>query len=146
MAKTKTKPEKNGVTTGPMLEIACSYANVNIGDKTARLGISTSRGNLTVSQADKQLCGKRLTGKLLARRGGGGSDQQSLPGAEDDIEIQAVFDVKGFGVTGKNISFGATFALASIDVETLAHFAKTSGIVYILEAADIPEGEEEDDA
>jgi hypothetical protein len=55
-----------------------------------------------------------------------------------------VADVKSIGVGVKNISFGLTFALESVDVETLAHFAKREGIVTVLEAEDIPEDEAEE--
>jgi hypothetical protein len=128
----------------PVLEIPVKYGNVNLGDETGRLGCSASRGNLTVAKADRNLVGKRLKVKIMARAGGAQSDQPSIPQAEADEHIEAVADVKSIGVGVKNISFGLTFALESVDVETLAHFAKREGIVTVLEAEDIPEDEAEE--
>jgi hypothetical protein len=123
-----------------ILDIPVAFGNVNVGDTTARLGCSSGRGTggLTITQADRNLCGKRLKAKILARTSGG-SDQGSLPGAEADPEIEAVFDVKSFNVSGKHIGFGLTVQINSINISTLTHFAKREGRLAISEIADIPE-------
>lgn len=131
MAKTKTAP-----TT----DIAVAYGNVSIGDETARIGVSISRDQMSLAQMDKQFCGKRLTGTILARSTGH-AEQQSLPGADADITITAVFDVKSFGVTRKRYTTGLTFSLSGIDAATLAGFAKREGMLRIDDVADIPDKE-----
>lgn len=124
-----------------VLELPVSYSNVNIGDKTARVGVKVHRANLRPTQADTQLCGKRLTGRLLARAAGAQAEQQSLPGADQDVQLEGTFDVMGFTVTPKTIGFGCTFSLESIDIEKMAHFAKREGMLYIDTVAEIPEEE-----
>jgi hypothetical protein len=141
---TATKPRKKA-DPGP-LDVHVSYGNVNIGDESARLGCVAHRGNLTVAQADKNLCGKRLRVKIVGRAASAQAEQGSIPGIEADVELEATADVKSIGVSTKTISFGLTFALESVDVPTLAHFAKRDGVVTVFEATDIPaddgEGEE----
>lgn len=140
----KKKPGK--ASEPPALEFPVGFGDVSIGEKTARLGIVVSRGNLTVTQADRNLCGKRLSVKVMARSSGS-ADQPSLPGLEDDIEMDAVADVKRYGVSPKTISTGLMFMIESIDISALAKMAKREGVVTILDAEEIPaeeqgEGEE----
>lgn len=124
-----------------VLELPVSFGNVNIGDETARVGISISRANLTVSQADKNLCEKRLAGRIIARSNGASANQDSLPGLDDDAEIEGLFDVKGFSATGKQISTGLTFLLSTIDVQTLARFAKREGQLVVNGIEELPKDE-----
>ncbi len=128
-----------------VLKVPVAFSNVNIGDETARVGISIGRGHLTVSQADKHLCGKRLTGTILARSNGATAEQGSLPGLDDDTEIRGIFDVKGFSASLKKISTGLTFALASVDIEKLSHFAKREGQLSVENIEALPEGEDDEE-
>lgn len=122
-----------------VLELPVSYSNVNIGDETVSVGVKVHRANLRPTQADSQLCGKRLHGRLLARSGGAQAEQPSISGMEADVELEGTFDVHSFRVTPKFISFGCTFAIESIRIETMAHFAKREGKLCVYEVADIPE-------
>jgi hypothetical protein len=124
-----------------VLELDVKYGNVNIGIDTCRLGITIERAKLTISQADKSLCGKRLVGTILARAGEAQSGQDSIPGIDADVSIEAAFDVKSFGVTRQSISAGLTFALASVNVETLSHFAGRQGTFSVTGIGEIPEAE-----
>lgn len=129
------------VATPPQLELPVVYGVVSFGDKTARIGLTVHRGNLTVTQADKLLVGRRLTCTILARSTGH-AGQESLPGFEEaDPVISGIADVKGIGVGPKNISFGLTFALDGLDNATLSHFSKREGVFTVTEIADIPAGE-----
>jgi hypothetical protein len=125
----------------PLMALDVKYGNVNIGMDTCRLGITVERAKLTITQADRNLCGKRLVGTILARAGDAQSSQDSLPGIDADVTLSAAFDVKSFGVTRKNISAGLTFAIASVNVETLSHFAGRQGTFTVTNINDIPEGE-----
>jgi len=139
MAKKKPVPAN-------VLELPVEYGQVSIGDKTTRIGVNVDRSELKVSDADKQLCEKRLTGRIITRPPGN-PEQGTLPGVDLETHLAGVFDVKGFSVTSDKISFGLTFALASIDVSVLAHFAKRSGrlIVEAVEALPESNGEAEED-
>jgi hypothetical protein len=125
-----------------VLELDVKYGNVNIGMDTCRLGITIERSKLSISQADRNLCGKRLVGMILARAGEAQAGQDSLPGIDADVSIDAAFDVKSFGVTRRNISAGLTFALASVNVETLSHFAGRQGTFSVTGIGDIPKEDE----
>lgn len=129
------------------LDIPCTWGNVNIGDETVRLGVRVSRENLSVTQADKNLCGKRLVAKAIARAGDGQSGQASLPGTEGaDAEVEAAFDVRSIGVGTKNISFGLTAKIKSVDLGQLSGFANRGGMLHIESVAVIPaeDGGEDD--
>jgi hypothetical protein len=128
-----------------ILELPVSWGGLSIGDETCRLGASVSRGNLTATQADRNLCGRRLTGRIISRAGNGQAGQASLPGANGDAEVEGVFDVKGVGLGTRNINFGLTFILASIDVETIAHFPKSEGVLIVNNVEAIPDDDDDDD-
>lgn len=152
MAKTRTrkppKPSANGTTE---IELPVSFGNLNIGDKTARLGVVVPRTALTITKADNVLCGHRLTCVLVGRAAGAQSEQESLPGVEDDLETTVVADVKTFGVAGKTIAFGLTVSLPDVDLKTLTQFPKRHGLLRVTSVSDIPEesaadeGGEDDD-
>jgi hypothetical protein len=127
-----------------LLDIPVAFGNVSIGDLTARLGVTIDRGSLTVSKADKDLCCRRLTGKIIARPNGVKGDQDPLPGVGDDFELKGIFDVKGFSTTGKKIGVGLTFSLDGIDVSNLAHFAKREGMLQVDGIEDLPEDSSSD--
>lgn len=130
-----------------VMELAVTFGNVNIGDKTARIGATCGRPALSLTQADKNLCDRRLIGSIVKLAGNGEPDQNTIPGLDgNEWEVEGAFDVKGFNVSKKAISFGLTFAIESIKVEDLAHFAKAKGVIRIDEIGEIPEEEKEDDA
>lgn len=126
------------------LVIGADYSGVSNSGLTVRLGVKTGRGNLTLTQADKALSGKRLTVKLLARSAGQ-SDQQSLPGADADLQVTGIADVKGFGVTARHFTFGLSFVVGQIDLTILDQFPKRAGTVTIVNVEDMPEDEENGD-
>lgn len=130
MAKAKTA----------VLDVPCYFGNVSVGDATARVGVQIDRKELTLAQADKNLCGRRLTCRIVARLGGGQSDQDSLPGAEDDPVMDGVCDVKSISAKPKSIGAGLTFSLEEVDPATLCRFAQRNGRLTVTEIADIPEG------
>jgi len=140
MAKRKSRTSDNG----NVMDLIVGFGNVNIGDKTARIGITVDRGNLSVSQADQSLCGRRLTGTLIAQPDGDAPGQETFPGMDSgNTELNGSFDVKGFNVTAKNISFGLTFSLKDLEMELLGHFAKRNGRLNITEVAELPDEENE---
>ena len=135
MAKKKTEE----VTAPPayILDVAVEFGDVSIGDHSCRLGLGTARENLDLNDADRQLCGRRLVGKIVARSSGG-PDQDSIPGMESDAAIYGAFDVKRLSFTPKHINFGVTLAIEDLDLATLGRFAKRSGRLVVTESADIP--------
>jgi hypothetical protein len=125
----------------PTLTLGVAYGDVSIGDKTARISIKVDRDTLSIIQADKNLCDKRLTGSIVRRPKGESNGQGRLDGMEDyGIEtLKGIFDVKGFSVTKKHVAFGLTFAIASVDIGQLASFAKRSGELVINSSESIPD-------
>lgn len=110
-----------------VLDLPVTFGNISIGDKTARVGVTVMREQLSLSQADRNLCERRLNGKIISRPAGDNPDQASLPGMAFETTLEGVFDVKGFSVSKEALGFGLTFAIAEIDVSNLAHFAKRGG-------------------
>lgn len=121
-----------------VLELPVAFSNVSIGDKTCRVGVTVSRVSLTVSQADKNLCGRRLTGKLVPLANGDAPGQTYMDGT-GPAELAGIFDVKGFSATTKHIGFGLTFMLEGLDLTTIAGLAKRDGSLIVNDIQEIPE-------
>lgn len=125
-----------------VLELPVTFGGLSVGDKTCRIGMRVSRANYTPSKADKQLVEKRLSVRLRAVPNGSTGDQASLPGLDNDRVVEAVGDCNGYSATGKALSFGLTFALSSVDVESLSHFPKRDGQLIVSGIEEIPDGEQ----
>lgn len=133
-------------------ETACEFGKVGIGDETANLSVTVARENIKLSEIDKFFCGKRLEGKIgITPKPVKAPKGNALPGLDDahdpaiTNEISTTFDVKRAGISPKKVSFSITFALSTVDVETLAHFAKRPGLlgVSVVGVLDEDEAEEE---
>lgn len=131
-----------------VMELPVSFGNVNVGDKTARLGISIDREHMkNLKDADRSLCGRRLTGSITVAPAGDQEGQGTLPGMEDlgKIKLDGIFDCKSLNVSPKAIGTGLTFNLKGLDISTLTHFAKRQGLLTVLTVEDLPEDEPSDD-
>lgn len=120
-----------------LLELDVSFGDVSIGENTGRLGVIIQRKGLTPAAADKHLCGKRLTGRVISDAGNNNGDQPAMFEAGESID--AVFDVKSISLKPKTIGCGLTFMLESVDINALAHFAQRSGKLQIDELEALPE-------
>lgn len=138
MAKTRgRKADPNAVTLG------VSFGGVSFGDKTARLGVTISRGQMTAPQAEKNLCERRLKVRIRAAANSNNGDQESLPGMEgEDSEMEAIVDIKGYSAGGKSFGCGLTFLNDDRAKENLPAFAKREGQLVILENSELPENEQ----
>lgn len=120
------------------LDVLCTFGGISIGQETARVSVKIERNQIDLLRADECFCGKRLIGKIVLGRQGESNGQGKL--IEDtDYEVAGAFDVKRIGVTPSQIATGLTFALASINVEDLTHFAKGSGRMIVEEVQEIPD-------
>lgn len=127
-----------------VLDLIVAFGNQSAGDKTARIGVTVSRGDLSLSKAEKNFCERRLRVCIVVKANGWQPDQPALPGMDEmseELELEAVFDVKRLSFDGDNISFGLTGALGDLDVGKLAKFAKRTGRLIVREVAEIPEKE-----
>lgn len=129
-----TANDGNGSTA--VLAVPVEFGGVSIGDQVARIGVKVSRERLNINAADDALCGKRLTGRIV--RGDFNPAQKTL---FDDVkyEVAGAFDVKRFGVNTKEISFGLSFSVESIDIGELSHLAKQTGGLVVDAIEAIPE-------
>lgn len=138
--------ETNMEAAGEGFDIGCDFGGVSLGKETCRVGVKLERSSITLQDADTFLCGMRLTGKLVVGGKQAAPGQTTLPGMEDaGHEVAGVFDVKRFGVSAKEITFGATFAMASVDPRDLAKLANSSGRLVVTDADVIPDDEAGDD-
>jgi hypothetical protein len=134
MAKSKT----------PMLVLPCTWGTAGIGKETHRLGTRIARSSLTLSRADKELCGKRLTCVIVAVPGNDNPDQPGLPGSDAEVSNNASIDVKSLHVTKKYISFGLTFSPDDMPGNRLQEFVARAGRIEVMEIAAIPDGGEDE--
>ena len=123
---TKTKPK-----TFPI-----DFGKVSLGDKTARITGSVSRGNLSLEEADKLFCDRRLAVLIRLYRKGETDGQKRM--LDDDAhKVEGSADVKGYRVTSDAFALGFTFSLADIDLMEFAHFSKGAGEVSVLGSSEI---------
>lgn len=141
-AAAKRRPKTGGrrarQDAGNRLPVA--YGGVSYGDKTCRLGVVVSLGNLIPADAVPLLVGQRL--KVVCTAIVGRADQPSLTGdpSHEELEVAGTADVKAIGVGTKAITFGLTFPIEGFDDQhLLPQFAKRDGFVRILDREDIPE-------
>jgi hypothetical protein len=124
-----------------VLNVAVDFEGVSIGDGTGRVGIKIDREHMSVVAADAALCGRRLTGRIVAVPKDVDPDQKHM--FEDQRhELSGAFEVKRFSVSPKVITAGLTFALPEIDISEMAHFAKRSGRLIIDSIAMLEQEEE----
>lgn len=117
-------------------EVRVDFGNVNFGDQTARLGVKIAREDLTLEEADRLFCGRRLFGTVSITPPD--SNQKRLPGLEDDpVLIEESFDTKQIGVSPHGFSLGLTFNLKSIDCANLVKFAKKTGVLSVVSVKDL---------
>ncbi len=129
----------------PTLDLAVSFGSVSFA-KSARVGISMLREDLVLSKADNVLCGRRLTGRLVAVPRGENPDQGHLDGMDGEkFELKGIFDVKRIGITPDELSFGLTFNLEGLDRETISNFAGRSGRLIIEDSEELPADSGDDD-
>lgn len=123
-------------------DLGCDFGGVSIGKDTARIGVKISRNVLSLQQADEALCGKRLTGTLRRGNKSDAPSQQNLPGMDSQEPfVNGTFDVKRFGVSPDDVTFGATFAINGLPLESLAELANQSGRLIVTNVELIPEDE-----
>jgi hypothetical protein len=124
------------------LELPCIFSTVGIGEGTCRIGIAIDRSRLTVAQADKKLCGRRLTGRIISGSNGDAPGQKTMV---EDTEISGTFDVKSISMNRKKYSCALTLSLDGLDFSLLEYFAKRSGRLVIEEVADLPTDGDKDE-
>jgi hypothetical protein len=128
------------------LNVPVAFGGVSIGEDTAKVSFSIERAAIDLERAEANLCGKRLTGKLVVCACGEDPNQKALPGMSDvKHELAATFDVKGFRCTPKLIASSASFMLSTIQVEELGHFAKKSGRLIVSEVEEVEEEEADEE-
>lgn len=127
-------------TATAQLDLPCSYGNVSVGDKTTSIGVSIDRKAISIAKADKNFCGRRLTGKLIGMPPDEEPGQGHLEGMDPSIDLDGIFDVKRFSVSQKQISVNLVFLLEEdFEIEKLCHFAKRGGRLQIFNVEAIPD-------
>ena len=121
-----------------VIKLFVKFGNVNLGEHTARLGVTVTRNQLTLSRADKTFCNRRLDVTIALGAHDEAAEQTKL--IEDaDYEITGSADVKGVKVSEDEYKIGLTFSKKDVSVEDLSRFASGSGHFTIRSAGDIPE-------
>lgn len=118
------------------------FNGVSIGQDTARVGVKIDRDEIDLETADKFFCNKRVEGEILV---GKAVRQQKMFDDDSQPLVKSVFDIKGFSVRTNHITFGITGSRDALDIETLADFAKQSGVIRFDLVGGIPGREEEPD-
>lgn len=130
------------------LDFGVDFGQLSIGKTTANLGCKISRhgSNLSLTEAEKTFCERRLSCEIILKRPNEDDDQQKL--IDDmDHQIDSICDVKRMGVKLDTYSIGLAMNINEVDVATLACFANRPGRLIVKEVTDIPDdsGAEDDE-
>lgn len=124
-------------------EFRVTFGGVSIGDGTCRIGLKVARDVIGLDEADRILCGRRLTGQIVATPGGESQDQLHL---FDGVRpaVAGVFDVRRFAVNRREITAGLTFTLQQADLPSLAAFSGRQGVLQVEAVGDINDEESDE--
>lgn len=139
--KTATMKTAERKKTGT--EVPCRFRDVTFTDKVANVPITIARADLTLEQAERFLCARQITGRLLARPEGAQATQGALPGFGGDVEIAGVFDVSWFSCWPETYKATLKFALFGVKPEVREHltrFAHRAGLLTIDAVEDLDGG------
>jgi len=110
--------------------IPVEYGNVNIGDQVARISMKIDRAKIDDMKALSLLCARRLTGTITVANTDADPRQKNFFETAS-ASIEGSFDTKRVSVGPNDFGTGITVALAEIDAEELAKFAKKRGFIWI---------------
>lgn len=127
------------------VELPVHYGKVSIGEDTVRISFTSSRSNLTPTQADKVLCSRRLTCTVYCAPKGEAPDQPSLTGESLGREFEGVADTKDVRLGRKKIGSGLTFVLRDVDIDSLIRFAGRDGKLTIKKVEALDDDEDRED-
>ena len=115
------------------------YLGVSFGKTTMRVGVKIKRESLTVSQAEKLFCDRRLWLIVTTCKAGDDPAQQTF---DDSFEqkVEGSADVKGFTVRKDELTLGLTYMLEDIDDKTLRLVHHHAGWLTIKQTGAIPVG------
>lgn len=142
MAKKKQTTQQQSAQKS-LVRFACEFRGVGIGELTGRIGVRLARDNVSLEQADKFLCGRRLTA-TAELKSDDARGQTHLPDLGPQ-RVKAVFDVKRFGVAPERITTGLTFNLKEVALGDIAALANKAGWLDIEAVNELPDDEDEDD-
>ena len=115
------------------------FGGLSLGDETARLSVKIHRGWLELEDADAILAGSRCEAKIeIAPDGEQGTLKIGGKSIKEVEPLEAVVDVKRFGVSREDFTTGLTFQVSEIDVSKLARFANKAGKLTLKRTGDIP--------
>lgn len=143
-AAKKSKTAKTRAKESEVRRFAVEFGGVSFGDTTARLGLTIDRGLMQIDQADKLLCGRRITGRIACIPAGTDPDQKELFESGENHEISGTFDCKRFGASPKQIGAGLVFSINDDELAALPHFAKRSGVLEIASVETVEDDEQSD--
>ena len=141
MAKAKKK-------SGKEIDVPVKFAKVSVGVGAVSIGITIDRSRMSLAQADRVLCGRRLTGKIEVLHEDEDADQTHLLDDMDVLHlVESVFDVKSFRANRKTIGATLSFSIGSSDVKEICEFAERSGrlSVDLIQAVDAANSKTKDD-
>lgn len=128
-----------------VLDVPVAFGGVAFVKKTARVGVSVEREELSLTQADKNLCERRLTGTIYGSSPGDQEGQGRLVGMEEDVELSVIADVKKLSLGRDSIGFGLTLNINGLDRDVFSQFAFRNGRLKITGVEDIPEESKDED-
>ena len=130
-----------------VLDVPVTLKGVSINKGTVRIGIGVERDGdgMSLADADKFLCGRRLTGSIVAHRPTKDPDQTVM--FEDSSTVTGSFDVKQFSCKPDEFSSSLVFAQAEVKLDEIAFLANKKGQLRVAEVGDMPRdsGGSEDD-
>jgi len=132
MAKKKAKggdQEKS-----ELLNVVARFGRVSFGEEMAGISFRVDRDWLDLSEAERLLCGKRLSAKLAS--GGADAAEQTLLFDDLEYQVNGVFECRRIGCSPTEIGGTLNIMLDEIeDGETFRHLAGRQGRLVVTATA-----------
>lgn len=113
-------------------KLLCEFGTVGGGDEVARISFKVARERLSLEDADRLLCGKRIHGRISCRAEDEDGSQRKI--GADDPQIEGTFDCKNVKATPKFISGSLRFMIDEQVEAALLKLAKRHGQITINKA------------
>lgn len=115
-----------GTGLPPRKFFGCRFGKISIGDQTASVPLKIDKERFTPNEADEFLCGRRVEA-VVVLESNADRNQERLFDEDEPKRVDTICDIKSYRGSVKWWSFGLTFQLQEIDVDSLGHFGNRHG-------------------
>lgn len=125
-----------------ILQVPVEFGSYSDGEQYVRLPFTVSRTKFKPKDAERHLCGARLSVRCVRDPNAAGDTPNQKPLVDPDPSdvVQAQVDVKGYRATRKQFGAALVFNRESIDPKHLLDFSRQVGWIEMERVGDAEDG------